>query len=157
MSIHSLFDDGRKQRIRDALRRDDLASIFRKRSEPERHLPGMEGPSENKFGRVPGTESGLLMLSIDPPQYELRSKAYSANELLLLAIIFNDLETATSAVAGGADVNHVFDRFPPSPPGSEIDYSHIPSFPKCSVLKLAHGIKSRQEIEKLLIDNGAKE
>lgn len=156
MAINSLFDDKRKQRVRDALKKGDLGPIFRKKSKPER-LPPESGDHETEhFGRVPGSESGMLELASDPAQYNLNGKIYRADELLLLAIIFNDPKAAAMAIEGGANVNLVFDRFPPSPPGSETDLSQIPPFPECSVLRLAQGTKCRSEIEKLLIDNGAE-
>jgi len=154
MAFNALFDPKKKVAVERALEKGDLAPIFRKKTEPERLSPDQGESPGKKIGKVPGTESGLLMLCVDPAMFEIGKNTYSANELLVLSIMYNDLETAAAAIEGGADANHLFTRFPAPPPGCADDYAGISPFPKESVLQFAHGLR-RLEIEFLLIAKGA--
>jgi len=158
MAINSLFDDKRKQKVRDALDNGDLGPIFRKKSSPEgvqREGNELAEPPKTE-GRVPGMDKFLRIILPDQFRFRVGNYQYNANELLLLGIEFDDSNAVREAILGGADINHKFELRPLNPLNQDAHPSRTEYPGGRTPLHLAYEC-NRHELAQYLVALGAKE
>lgn len=121
--INSLFDPKRKALVEDALKKGDLGPVFRHKplAEPEAGA----GTAKDEASGIMPSLGNIHILMLDHPQYEIRGIKYTATELLILAIMHNDVGAADIALSGNAKYDSEYSSMPPDPTDANPAYKPV--------------------------------